>query len=164
MPQGVVSKKLVGNHDLAPTFADLAGAKTPSFVDGRSFARLLDADSSNDEPWRSALYVERAWEQDWRTPSKGSASYVPPYEAIRTEEALYVRYRDDPWTTPKDAGFEEYYDLADDPYQLRNLAYYDEVSQGTLREMGDRLRALRDCAGDACRAAENGRAQTSSRK
>lgn len=159
VPQGVVSKKLVGNHDLAPTFAELAEAKIPGFVDGRSFVRLLDADLSNDEPWRSTLYVERAWRSDWRTPSKASASYVPPYEAIRTEKSLYVRYRDDPWTQRRDGGFEEYYDLATDPYQLRNLAHYDEVPERILRGMEGRLKALRDCSGDACSAAEDGRAQ-----
>src|SRR5215211_2475098 len=40
VPEGRTLPHLVLNNDLAPTFADLAGAKTPSFVDGRSLEPL----------------------------------------------------------------------------------------------------------------------------
>ncbi len=32
-----VSHALVGNHDIAPTLAEVGGATPPDFVDGRSF-------------------------------------------------------------------------------------------------------------------------------
>ena len=59
IPEGTTSNKLIGNHDIAPTFAQIAGASTPSFVDGRSFLRIADADQSNDNPWRTALYCRK---------------------------------------------------------------------------------------------------------
>ena len=65
-------------------------------------------------------------------PPKSSPQYVPPYEGVRQQSRIYLRYRDDPWTTKSDPGFKEFYDLGADPYQLRNLAYYREVSQATL--------------------------------
>ena len=156
VPQGTTSKRLVGNHDIAPTFAKIADASVPSFVDGRSFLRIADAEPTNDSPWRTALYVERRWKASWDLPSKSSPQYVPPYEGVRQQNRDYIRYRDDPWTAKSDPGFKEFYDLGADPYELRNLAYYREVSQATLDRLQDRLVKLRDCKADGCRAAENG--------
>jgi|SRR5215216_2445412 len=156
VPQGTTSPLLVGNHDIAPTFAHIAGASVPPFVDGRSFLRIADAEPTNDSPWRTALYVERRWEARWDLPPKSSPQYVPPYEGVREQRRIYLRYRDDPWTTKSDPGFKEFYDLGSDPYQLRNLAYYREVPQTTLERLQDRLIRLRGCRADGCRAAENG--------
>jgi arylsulfatase A-like enzyme len=41
IPRGVVKPELVGNHDIAPTLADMAGADVPNFVDGRSCPSFL---------------------------------------------------------------------------------------------------------------------------
>ena len=81
---------------------------------------------------------------------------LPPYEDVMEDIRIYLRYRDDPWTAKSDPGFKEFYDLGADPYELRNLAYYREVSQATLDRLQDRLVRLRDCRADGCRAAENG--------
>jgi N-acetylglucosamine-6-sulfatase len=156
VPQGTTSKLLVGNHDIAPTFADIAGARVPPWVDGRSFLRIADADPTNDAPWRTALYVERRWNASWALPDKSSPQYVPPYEGVRTQGRVYLRYRNDPWTTRVDPGFKEFYDLGADPHQLRNLAYYQEAPQATLDRLQERLVRLRGCKADECRAAENG--------
>ena len=156
MPQGTTSKRLVGNHDISPTFARIADASVPSFMDGRSFLRIADADPTNDTPWRMALYVERRWEAGWDLPNKSSPQYVPPYEGVREQTRVYLRYRDDPWTAKTDSGFKEFYDLGADPHQLRNLAHYHEVPQTTLDRLQDRLVRLRGCKADGCRAAENG--------
>ena len=156
VPQGTTSKRLVGNHDIAPTFARIAGASVPAFVDGRSFLRIADGYPTNDTPWRTALYVERRWDARWDLPPKSSPQYVPPYEGVREQSRVYLRYRDDPWTTKADPGFKEFYDLGTDLNQLRNLAYYREVSQTTLERLQDRLVRLRGCRADGCRAAENG--------
>lgn len=156
IPAGATSGKLVGNQDIAPTFAQIGEATTPAFVDGRSFLRVADADPTNDAPWRTALYSERRWKSEWGLYNKSTPSYVPPWEAVREENLVYIRYGDDPWTPVSDAGFEEFYDLSSDPYQLRNLAYYNEVPQATLDRLRSRLSSLRGCSGAACRAAEDG--------
>src|SRR5829696_4533855 len=41
IPRGVVKPELIGNHDIAPTLADMAGADVPNFVDGRSCPSFL---------------------------------------------------------------------------------------------------------------------------
>jgi N-acetylglucosamine-6-sulfatase len=155
IPAATTSNKLVGNQDIAPTFAQIAGATAPSFVDGRSILRVADSSTTNDAPWRTALYAERRWNTEWTLPSKASPEYVPPWEAIREENLVYIRYGDDPWTAVKDEGFKEFYDLTTDPYQNRNLAYYREVSQTTLDRLNSRLERLRGCVATACRSAEN---------
>lgn len=154
VPQGTTSK-LVGNHDIAPTFAQIAGASVPSFVDGRSFWQIADADPTNDTPWRTVLYIERRWEASWDLPPKSSPQYVPPYEGVREQGRIYLLYGDDPWTTESDPGFTEFYNLGTDLNQLRNLAYYREVPQTTLDRLQARLLRLRGCTADGCRAAEN---------
>ena len=57
---GVKAEALVGNIDLAPTFADLAGAKAPDFVDGRSMTPLLHGTgkTAKARTWREEFLVE----------------------------------------------------------------------------------------------------------
>ncbi len=58
VPEGRTLEHLVLNNDLAPTFADLAGAESPSFVDGRSLVPLLSGPPPPQEDWRRAFLVE----------------------------------------------------------------------------------------------------------
>jgi N-acetylglucosamine-6-sulfatase len=46
------------------------------------------------------------------------------------------------------------YDLRKDPYELHNL--HDSADPDLISKLGARLDALRDCAGEGCRAAEDG--------
>src|SRR5215217_103221 len=46
IPHGVVNPGLVGNHDIAPTLADIGNADVPAFVDGRSFLYLAQNPNS----------------------------------------------------------------------------------------------------------------------
>jgi N-acetylglucosamine-6-sulfatase len=55
---GKVVDELVGNVDLAPTFAELAGAPAPAFVDGRSLAPFLHGGTTKVGDWRQCYLVE----------------------------------------------------------------------------------------------------------
>ncbi len=144
VPAGVSTDEMVLNNDFAPTFADLAGLPPPASVDGRSFASLLDKRKGNDPAsWRTAFEV-RHWDNKNDKPTYENVTPVPPYRAVRTQRYLYVEY---------EAGARELYDLKKDPYELRNL--YDSADQDLIAWLDSRLDALRDCAGDGCRAAEN---------
>jgi arylsulfatase A-like enzyme len=57
----IEASELVGNIDLAPTFADLAGAKSPDFIDGRSFAAILRGETPTN--WRREFLVEH-WQHE----------------------------------------------------------------------------------------------------
>ena len=52
---GSSTKKLTLNTDFLPTFTDLAGIKTPSYVDGRSLRPVLKGSAVN---WRTAILLE----------------------------------------------------------------------------------------------------------
>jgi arylsulfatase A-like enzyme len=175
VPEGQRLPHLVLNNDLAPTFADLAGAETPEFVDGRSLVPLLGDDPPSIENWRQAFLVEAAASEGrgppsplvdegsvkplltgdplpegWRRAAQlGAWSRVdwgrPGLEAVRTEDHLYVEYGNDE---------RELYDLSEDPYQLNNL--YGAAQPDLVRDLQERLEALRGCSGNNCRAAEDG--------
>ncbi|HEY2299409.1 MAG TPA: sulfatase [Jatrophihabitans sp.] len=112
IPAGSVNTDMAQNVDLRPTFEQLAGAPTPSDVEGRSLVPLLHGDQV---PWRSYALIEhhrpRNLEHD--PDHQGYAAGVPPsYVAIRSRTFLYVKY---------DTGDREYYDLVHDPYEMRDL-------------------------------------------
>ena len=95
--------QMVLNIDLAPTFLDLAGVKTPEGVQGESWKPLLKGKTSD---WRKDFY----YEYDLETP------YVrkPEVRGIRTERWKYAE-------TPLLQDIPELYDLKNDPYELHNL-------------------------------------------
>ena len=173
VPEGRKLEHLVLNNDLAPTFADLAGVESPSFVDGRSLGPLLTDGAPPPEDWRQAFLMEAMAEAagtpslaDENTPRlltgdpwpyedqpRASPLQEPPFkdagppvlQPIRTEDRLYVEYEN---------GESELYDLREDPYQLHNL--YRETGLEDLWRLEEGLEALRGCEAEECRAAEDG--------
>jgi N-acetylglucosamine-6-sulfatase len=144
LPAGVSRDEMVLNNDFAPPFADLAGFPPPASVDGRSFASLLDKRQGNDPAsWRTAFEI-RTWNSKRNETSYRAVTPVPPYRAVRTQRYLYVEYA---------AGERELYDLRKDPYELHNL--HDSADPDLISKLDARLDALRDCAGEGCRAAED---------
>lgn len=134
--EGVTSSELALNNDLAPTVAELAGVLTPE-VDGRSLAPVL-ADATT--PSRDAALIETKRE---RRPN-GTWANPPTYQAVRTEDRLYVEYA---------TGEKELYDLSADPYELENLAGSGAAPE-IEAELSARLESLKGCAAETCRSAE----------
>jgi N-acetylglucosamine-6-sulfatase len=128
--------ELILNTDYFPTFMDLAGAPTPSYVDGRSLRPLLEKSATTT--WRTAILIEgRGNRQDPEIPVDRN------YNAIRTSTSKYVEYEGD---------IREYYNLSTDPYELQNS--YDPNTPPT--DLERTLQDLKGCAADTCRRAENG--------
>jgi N-acetylglucosamine-6-sulfatase len=134
-PRDVTRSQPVGNIDLAPTFLDLAGAGIRR-LDGTSLLPL-----ARDPAARAgrAIVLERSSQE-------GRA-----YAAIREGRWVYADHR---------GPFREMYDLARDPYQLRNVAEAQRLRR-VRRYLRRRLRKLKECRGVVCR--RRGNVQASSR-
>jgi N-acetylglucosamine-6-sulfatase len=139
VPQGVTRSHMVLNNDLAPTFASWAGVTPPAFVDGRSLSPLLS--SSPHASWRTAFLVEHKSSAE----EYGYVRAIPNYYAVRTAQYSYVEYA---------TGEKELYDLNADPYELTNI--YSSASPKLLSDLKARLDALKTCAGEICKTAEDG--------
>lgn len=166
--------QMVGNIDLAPTFAAMAGAQAADFVDGRSFLPVLEGKGS--DKWRQQYLVEHfiqgastsvvdpetqepddidqiestpAPSEPTATPSgKPSRAArlrgIPEFHGIRGPGWVYVEYV---------TGEKEFYNLASDPYELTNLAR--RLDPATQKILSDQVKALVDCHGDTCRSVED---------
>ena len=111
--KGKVVEEIALNIDLAPTFAEIAGASDTLAPDGASLLGLLEG-KVGPNLRRAALIEHRRGEADPSDPDAPVANGAnpPTYSALRTENALYVEYQ---------GGEVGYYDLSHDPDELRNV-------------------------------------------
>ncbi|MEP0847900.1 MAG: sulfatase-like hydrolase/transferase [Phycisphaerae bacterium] len=115
---------LVSSIDLLPTIAGLAGVAAPAGVDGVDFWPLV---AGSKQSVRDELYLVYA--------EKLSSAEFEPMLGVVTSRHKYSRYMSD--------GAEELYDLAADPFELRNLVAAAEsaAALGDLRARVDRFAA-----------------------
>jgi len=163
VPGKQVREEIVGNVDLAPTFAELAHATVPDFVDGRSLVPLL-REGASAGPWRGAFLVEQEevhfggaagarprqvlepldlQEEEMARSPKRARQGVPAYNALRTPTHTYVAYS---------TGERELYDLRSDPHELDNIA--GSADKALLGRLDSWLAAYRKCHGSGCRLAD----------
>jgi len=172
VPAGATREHLAGNVDLAPTWAELAGATTADFVDGRSLVPLLGDHPPAMDHWRRAFLIEyglnpviqmhptaapspHAPTDSLESPDQDdlltkflpflrrSRFGVPPFFGLRMQTQSYAEYA---------SGEKELYDLKADPYQLRNLAR--QVAPALIMQYSARVKELMTCAAAACRTIE----------
>jgi N-acetylglucosamine-6-sulfatase len=153
VPRGQVVQQIVENIDLCPTITDLAGvASAPTAPDGHSLVSLLHPLPSGAmvTEWRHEALIEHRHpgadpsDPDLPEPNSGNP---PSYEALRMQDALYVEY--------DYAKHEvEYYDLKNDPLELKNTA--NALSPEKRQRLHDVLRANAICQGtSACWVAQH---------
>jgi N-acetylglucosamine-6-sulfatase len=146
VPAGATQDELVEEIDLAPTFAQWAGASAPSFVDGRSFASLL---AGKPTSWRNAVLVEHysgstePFASEFEVAQRRGRQRIPTYRALRTSSMTYVEY---------ETGERELYDVSRDPYELENIV--PRAAKSTIDKLSAQLAAMRSCSGAACRTAD----------
>ena len=123
---------LVGNHDIAPTIADMANVEPPGFVDGRSIMPLATVAAT---AWpRTAILSIREPNQD------------PPHrwDVLRMPTEKYIRFED---------GAKEFYDLKTDPHEIDSDP--GSVSPKVRAYWERRIKDLGACSGAECRTAED---------
>lgn len=72
VPAGQTQAAFALNLDLAPTYAQLAGATLPDFVDGRSLLPLLQNPSAAPADWRQEALIEHYRTADTSTNADGT--------------------------------------------------------------------------------------------
>jgi arylsulfatase A-like enzyme len=112
--------ELVLNIDLAPTLAELGGASLPPSIDGASLIDLL----AGSVVWRQD-FLEENW----------GGVIISPNFSVRNDRWVYI----DTWASHGIT--EELYDLANDPYELDNLAI-DGQHGDLVAQMSARLAEL----------------------
>jgi arylsulfatase A-like enzyme len=144
VPSGGTVDQIALSIDLAPTIAQLAGATTPGFVDGRSMTPLLLSSSTPFDGWRQGFITQR-----WRPYPDSTAGYMPywllGYRGLRTDDYLYVEW---------DTGEFELYDRGIDPFEMDNI--YDTADPALVQSLANWLDRLAACSGGACTLAEDG--------
>lgn len=124
--------KLVSLVDVAPTLLDLAHAKPSGRApDGMSLRSALRGVGS---PRTRSVLLSSG-------PQKGpNGANLPLFDGVRSPNFVWFRYED---------GFEEMYDLKNDPYELTSLAY-DPAYSSTRATMIAEWNRLRHCKGTSC--------------
>jgi arylsulfatase A-like enzyme len=119
-------EEMVLSIDLAPTMLALAGVPIPAPMQGRDLRPLL-----RGEPvaWRDDWYYEHTY--------TNLLHRIPKTEGVRTKQWKYTRYTD--YTPP----YEQLFDLAADPQELRNLAG-DPLHEATLAKLRARCDEYRE--------------------
>ncbi|MFJ9338517.1 sulfatase [Streptomyces sp. NPDC101733] len=121
---GTTDDRIVANIDIAPTILEAAGIPRPAGQDGHSLLGTTDRDHLLVQWWKQGTGGEgpKTW-----------ASYV-------AKDKQYTEYYDlhtDATGAVSGTGqvaFREYYDLAADPHQLKNLLY--QATPAQERDLG----------------------------
>ena len=170
VPAGRQIARLIGNADIAPTFAQWAGAVLSWTVDGRSFADLLSSANPSAVSWRKRVPLYRLPENrgpatTWPTYVRQSgvtagykcmshvpawpqpwdrANNLPEFRGMHTDRDTYVEHI---------TGDFELYDNSADPYQVRNQVC--AATAATLSSYHGFVVDLSTCRGATCRALED---------
>ena len=147
--QAGASDLLINNTDFAPTLLELAGGKAPSYMQGRSFAVVLDGKTPQN--WRKATYY-RYW-------MHLTHHDVPAHFGLRTTDYKLIFYYGMPFDLqeigkpsmswmPQSHPIEptppawELYDLTKDPFETKNC-YNDPQYKETVSRLKAELKNLR---------------------
>ena len=125
--KNVMIKGLAENLDLFPTLCDLAGIAAPESCRGISLASSIADLKALDRK-----YAVSEWFTEW-------GYTISPARMIATDKYRYIYYLEDKK--------EELYDLAEDPYEMRNAAG-DERYSDVIDEMREYLASQISETGD----------------
>lgn len=122
---GAVRSQMALNIDVAPTLLEAAGAGPEKGIQGRSLVGVLREGATT---LRDSFLAE--YREEDRYPR------IATWEAVRTADWKLIRY-------PGHPGWDELYDLGQDPGELRNLVAVPGAAQrlAALRSELDRLAA-----------------------
>lgn len=123
---GTVVNQFALGIDWAPTFLDIAKAKIPDAIQGKSLLPLLEAGNKTVPSWRKEMYYHY---YEFPQPH-----HVYPHFGIRTERYKLVKFYGgiDSW---------ELFDLTKDPNELNNI-YNDKKNAALIAKLKTSLKKL----------------------
>jgi arylsulfatase A-like enzyme len=182
VPEGKKVDDFAMNIDLAPTFADLAGAKTPSFVNGESLVSEMHGKKPDHErkdvlvehyaeggkkqkrqgtARQAAVHTAKDPDNDTNPPDAGTPTSGPQAPVVQRGQfgavaiPEYAALRTDRYTYVEYVtGERQLYDLRADPDELHNIV--TTADPKLVQDLAQRLAALKSCKGDGCRVADRG--------
>ena len=154
VPAGATVTSLTASVDLAPTFAELAGAVLPLAPDGRSLVPFLQGQAT-PAGWRQEVLLEQfafppappttdasVFEPTDPQDEKAVTAY-PAHVGLRTADFKFVEY---------ETGEREVYDLHADPDETTNLR--NRLPLAWLNSLSAIAHGLAQCVGATCRQLE----------
>ncbi len=137
---GSTNDWLINNTDFAPTILELAGARAPDYMQGRSFASAL-AGKPKPADWRTVTYYRY-----WMHMAHGLR--VPAHFGIRSERyKLIFFYGSDTRGQNRTPTAWEFYDLQNDPIEMHNEYSNPKYAQ-IIAEMKVQLKKTRQELGE----------------
>ena len=135
MEAGTADSRGAANVDIAPTILDAVGLTVPAAqppMDGRSLLQGWTRTREETEHWCNV-------------------SRCLYWSAERTRRYHYIEYYDGPDFDTANVVFREYYDLANDPFELRNLLHDgNPANDPDVAPIAAQLAADRSCVGMTC--------------
>lgn len=134
---------LINNTDFAPTMLEMAGAKVPSYMQGRSFADAIRG-KRKPKDWRTSTYY-RYWMH------MAHAHNNPAHFGIRTERYKLIFFYGCDFAEGKKGGNRyypntpaawEFYDLKNDPNEMTNQ-YANQKYKGVIAKLKEDLKRKR---------------------
>ncbi|SDE72915.1 uncharacterized sulfatase [Pricia antarctica] len=144
---------IINNTDFAPTLIEMAGGKTPDYMQGKSFKEILET-GKEPEGWQQSTYY-RYWMH------LAHRHQNPAHFGIRTKEYKLIFFYGKYWVDTDDPNAVwnkeswgndftnhtppawEFYDLKKDPKEMNN-AYKDPAYQETILDLKKQLLQLRE--------------------
>lgn len=185
VPAGKTLDHLTGNIDLAPTWAELAGAKMPDFIDGRSLVPLLGNNPPPLTPplsttgevgrgWRQCFGIENGlYEPRGRqrsasaTPSNPVTELLEPPDqdddalaATPTAQRVALGIPDYRGIRTANYLYVEYITGEKELYDIKNDPYQlqnlaAKADKNLLAQFAARLQELQECKAAGCRTVED---------
>ncbi|MFE2275267.1 sulfatase [Streptomyces lavendulae] len=116
---GTTDHRIVANIDIAPTILEAAGIGQPAGQDGHSLLGAADRDHLLVQWWKQG--TGGGGPKTWASYVAKDKQYTEYYD-LHTDASGAV-------SGTGQVSFREYYDLVEDPYQLKNLLYQATPAQ-----------------------------------
>ncbi|WP_299553129.1 sulfatase [Seonamhaeicola sp.] len=158
---GSRTNAIINNSDFGPTLIEMAGGKTPKYMQGNSFKSILET-AEEPKNWQQSSYY-RYWMH------MAHAHANPAHFGIRTKKYKLIFFYGKYWVDTDKPGAEwnkkswgnrftfhtpvawEFYDLENDPEEMNNLygdPAYKDIIADLKTQLADKRKALNEEDGD----------------